>query len=335
MTLRYHLRISLLIALGAAVTLSASSGPSGASTLPAAREVAVTFDDLPSSASHDVATLRQLTERLLKTLKSNGVPVTAFVNEQKLYQGAGTSERIPILKMWLDAGFDLGNHTYSHLRLYNTPLDKFEQDVIRGEEVTSRLLRERGKKLRYFRHPTLNTGKDLATKDAFEKFLASRGYTIAPVTIDNSEWIFARVYNDAKEKGDVALMKRVATAYAPYLEKMTTFYEKLSKDTLGYEVKQTLLVHANALNADHFGDVIAMFRKRGYRFVTLDEALKDPAYSLPDKYVGPIGISWLQRWAITKGGEMRAEPGLPESMKEFEDAGASGSDYKTRTGKSQ
>lgn len=353
MTLSYLLRTSLsitpalitlalitlaLITLAAAIALSASSRPGGsrgASTLPAAREVAVTFDDLPSSSSDDVATLRQLTERLLKTLKSSGVPVTAFVNEQKLYQDFRTSERIAILKMWLDAGFDLGNHTYSHLRLYNTPLDKFEEDLIRGEEVTARLLSERGKRLRYFRHPTLNTGKDLATKDAFEKFLASRGYTIAPVTIDNSEWIFARVYNEAKVKGDLALMKRVATAYAPYLEEMTAFYEKLSKDTLGYEVKQTLLVHANALNADHFGEVIAMFRRRGYQFVTLDQALKDPAYSLPDKYVGPIGISWLQRWAITKGGEMRAEPGLPESMKEFEDAGASGSDYKTRTGKSQ
>ncbi len=308
---------------------------SRASAVSAGREVAVTFDDLPSSTSHDVRTLRQMTERLLQTLKSKRVPVTGFVNERKLYQDDHSVERIAILKLWIDAGFDLGNHTYSHQRLFATPLEKFKEDVIIGEKVSAKLLAGKGMKMRYFRHPYLNTGRDLASKRAFEQFLAGRGYTIAPVTIDNSEWIFARVYADAKAKGDTVLMKRVAAAYTPYLEEMTAFYEKLSQDTLGYEVKQILLVHANGLNADHFGDVIEMYRRRGYRFVTLEEALKDRCYSLPDDYVGPVGISWLQRWAITKGGQMRPEPGLPETMKEFDSTSSSGSDFKTGTGRSQ
>ncbi|MEP7271158.1 MAG: polysaccharide deacetylase family protein [Acidobacteriota bacterium] len=309
--------------------------PRATAALTVEREVAVTFDDLPSPTSHDVQTLREMTERLLRTLKSNRVPVIGFVNERKLYQDEHSQERIAILKLWIDAGFDLGNHTYSHLRLYDTPLERFKEDVIMGERVSAKLLAAKGGKLRYFRHPTLSTGRDLATKRAFEQFLSARGYSIAPVTIDNSEWILARVYAEAKAKGDTALMKRVAAAYTPYMEEMTAFYEKLSQDTLGYEVKQILLVHANGLNADHFGEVIEMYRRRGYRFVTLDEALKDRAYSLKDEYVGPVGISWLQRWAITKGGEMRAEPSLPETMKEFDSASSSGSAFKTRTGKSQ
>ena len=300
---------------------------SGAATT-ADRAVAVTFDDLPSSSSHDVATLRKITERLIQTLKSNGVPVTAFVNEVKLYQDH-TPERIAILKMWLDAGFDLGNHSYSHMRLYNVSVEQMKEDVIKGEKVTSELLAAKNQKLRFFRHPTLNTGKDLASRMAFEQFLASRGYAVAPVTMDNSEWIFARVYNEALTRGDKTLQKRVADAYAPYMDEMTAFYEQLSRDTLGREIKHVLLVHANTLNADHFGEVIAKFRARGYRFVSLDEALKDPAYSLKDTYVGPIGISWLQRWEISKGGKMRPEPGLPATMKEFDDSAASGSDYKT------
>ena len=317
----------ILVVLTVAAAMTLALGQTGR---PAAeRVVAVTFDDLPSSTSHDVAALRAMTERLLQTLKSNNVPVIGFVNERKLYQDDKTAERTAILKMWLDAGFDLGNHTYSHMRLYNNPLEKMKEDVILGEKVTKRLLEEKGMRMTYFRHPTLNTGPDLATKTAFESFLAARGYTVAPVTIDNSDWIFARVYAEAKAKGDQALMKRVSTAYAPYMEEMTAFYEKLSRDTLGYEVKQTLLVHANELNADHFDKVIEMYRRRGYRFITLQEALKDPAYSLADKYTGPVGISWLQRWAITKGSKMRPEPGLPETMKEFDDNASSGSAYKT------
>src|ERR1043165_7007399 len=134
------------------------------------REVAVTFDDLPSPQCYDVATLRDLTSKLLKSITSSQVPVIGFVNESKLHQGNELSARTAILKMWLDAGVELGNHTYSHLRLYNTPLDKFQEDVIRGETVTKKLLAERGMKLRYFRHPTLNTGPNLETKHAFEKF---------------------------------------------------------------------------------------------------------------------------------------------------------------------
>ena len=209
------------------------------------------------------------------------------------------------------------------------PSRSMKEDVIKGEKVTSQLLAAKNQKIRYFRHPTLNTGKDLASKNGFEAFLASRGYKVAPVTIDNSDWIFARVYNDALARGDKALQKRVADAYAPYMDEMTAFYEQLSRDTIGREVKQVLLVHASPLNADHFGEVIAKLKARGYRFVSLDDALKDPAYSLPDTYVGPIGISWLQRWEISKGGRMRPEPGLPESMKEFDDSAASGSAYKT------
>jgi hypothetical protein len=59
-------------------------------------------------------------------------------------------------------------------------------------------------------------------------------------------------------------------------------------------------VHANAINADHFKDIIAMLQKRGYRFITLQNALSDKAYASPDTFTGPGGISWLDRWAITR-----------------------------------
>ena len=127
---------TLLARIGFALVLAASLTLIGAhfgvaSTAAVEREVAVTFDDLPSSSSHDVATLRKITERLVQTLKSNRVPVTAFVNEQKLYQNQ-TEERIAILKMWVDAGFDLGNHTYSHMRLYNASLEEHERGCHQG-----------------------------------------------------------------------------------------------------------------------------------------------------------------------------------------------------------
>ncbi|HYP02315.1 MAG TPA: hypothetical protein VER76_19150, partial [Pyrinomonadaceae bacterium] len=234
-----------------------------------------------------------------------------------------------LLKMWIDAGLELGNHTFGHASFYRTPLEAFQQQVTDGEPVTRSLLAARGMKLRYFRHPFLNTGPDLKTKEAFEKFLAARGYRVAPVTIDNAEWIFAQTYAQALQRGDRETARRVADEYVPYMERMFEFYERMSVELFGREIAQTLLVHANALNADHFGRIIEMMKRRGYSFVTLDEALRDKAYEHRDTYTGATGISWLQRWAITRGMKFRKEPALPTYMEQFDPAG-SGTDFKTK-----
>jgi peptidoglycan/xylan/chitin deacetylase (PgdA/CDA1 family) len=277
------------------------------------REVAVTFDDLPlQGPSLDTKALRDMTGRLLQSTKANHVPAFADVNEGKLYNGGKLdSERVAILRMWLDAGAQLGNHTFSHLSLKDHPLAAVETDLIRGETITRQLLAERGMKLNYFRHPELQTGPDVETKKAFEKFLAERGYRIAPVTIDNQDFLFAIVYGRAKRQGDRELMKRIVDEYIPYMERMFEFFEKLSVDVLGYEVKQTLLLHANELNADHFDELTRMMRRRGYTFISLEQALQDKAYAQADAQSSK-GISWLHRWALAKGMEMRQEPREPE-----------------------
>lgn len=280
------------------------------------RVVAVTFDDLPViSLRRDLPTQAKITRKLLKAIKSNRVPAVGFVNENKLLtNGKIDEQRSALLRMWLDTGLDLGNHTFSHHDLHKTPLDAFEQDVIRGEVVTLRLLEAKGRKLSYFRHPFLHTGNSLETKHKFESFLAQRGYRIAPVTIDNSEWIFARAYENALLGGDSRMAKRVAEAYIPYMEKKFAYFEQQSLALFGYEMKQVLLLHANALNANYFDKLAEMIKKRGYEFITLDEALTDKAYTSPDKYAGPAGITWIHRWAITAGkGDdfFKDEPGTP------------------------
>ncbi len=57
-----------------------------------------------------------------------------------------------------------------------------------------------------------------------------------------------------------------------------------------------------------------MLRRRGYELSDLADVLADPAYDLPDRYTGPAGISWIQRWAMTRGVEptfFHGEPTVP------------------------
>ena len=78
------------------------------------------------------------------------------------------------------------------------------------------------------------------------------------------------------------------------------------------EPTQVLLLHANRLNADYIGELAEMLRGRGYAFVSLDAALEDAAYDLPDEYVGRMGLSWLMRWAVTMDKEPGEQPGVPD-----------------------
>lgn len=280
------------------------------------RTVAVTIDDLPVvSTRRDIQNRREITKKLLGHIRKAKVPVIGFVNENKLYNAEQRDEKqIDLLRMWLDAGLDLGNHTYSHRSLNQIPIGEYEADFLKGETITRELLATKKKQIRYFRHPFLQTGRTLEIKAQFAAFLKEHGYTIAPISFDNADYIFSAAYDKAFDKKDTGLMKKVGEAYVPYMESKLDYWERQSTKLFGREISQTLLIHANFINSDYFDDLAAMFKKRGYRFVTLDEALKDEAYRLPDTYIGPAGISWIHRWAREKGREwiLPDEPKVPE-----------------------
>jgi peptidoglycan/xylan/chitin deacetylase (PgdA/CDA1 family) len=299
------------LALSAGVVISAEAK---------GRRVAVTFDDLPgppgSLPSTDVAALGENTRKLLATFAELRMPVVGFVNEGKLFvegeRPADVEARTAVLKTWIDAGHELGNHTYSHPSLNRTPLEEFQADVIRGEPVTRRLLEARGMKLRYFRHPFLQVGLELGKRRAFESFLKERGYTIAPVTIDNDDYVYAALYAAALRRGDREAAAKIGADYRRYMDAVVAFVEDVSRRLTGRLIPEVLLVHASALNADHFGAVARSMKERGYRFVTLDEALRDEAYTRPDTYFGDWGISWLHHWELTAGKRRSPSPDPPE-----------------------
>jgi peptidoglycan-N-acetylglucosamine deacetylase len=277
---------------------------------PSDRQVAITIDDLPAVMADrlSAAEITAMTQKLLTTLRDQKVPVVGFVNEKKLYKPNEVDERIKALQMWLDYGFELGNHTFSHTSLNQAGLKAWEDDVIQGESVIRLLLAQHKMKLRYFRHPFLDTGRDLLTRREAEAFLVERGYRIAPVTLDGWDWMFAGLYQDAKMRNDTPLQQQIVKEYLAHHDAEFAWEEQLSTKVVGYEPKQVLLLHASDLEADHIGELLDVLRKRGYRFITLEEALGDPAYSLPDTYVGEEGTGWIDHWAITQGKIPQGEP---------------------------
>ena len=264
------------------------------------KQIAITIDDLPLNGRRfDLSRLQTMTDKLLAGIKRNQVPVVGFVNESLLFVPDETDARIALLKQWCDADIELGNHTYAHVGFKDTPLGEYEDDFVRGETVTRNLLRQKGLKPRYFRHPFLQMGPTREAEQSFEDFIGARGYRIAPVTIDILDWMFRVAYANAKAQGDAELMRKVSGEYLKFAGTKLDFSEKVTSELFGHQIRQILLLHANELDADNFDALVAVFKNRGYQFITLEQALKDPVYQFPEKYL-PTS-DWLGQWSFNKG----------------------------------
>jgi peptidoglycan/xylan/chitin deacetylase (PgdA/CDA1 family) len=311
-------RVAIVIPMLAAVMLAS---PITAQNAPQ-RAVALTFDDLPAvTTRHDSATYEFITSGILATLVRERAPATGFVIERLLFvDGRLDPMRVNALSRWLAAGMELGNHTYSHRSLHQTETTEYLQDIARGDTVLRQLLAERGKSPRWFRHPMLHTGTQAEARSRVDDLLHKLGYQVAPVTIDNSDFLFARAYDNALDQRNTEAASRVEHAYLAYMDTVFGYYEQQSRNILGYELPQILLLHANRLNASTLDQLIAMMKRRGYRFSTLEAAFADPAYRRKNEFMGNAGITWLHRWALAdgrRGAFFAGEPEVPAFINEL------------------
>ncbi len=272
-----------------------------------ARQVAITIDDLPrggDGGARDLVTVRTMTEKLLRPFREQRIPVTGFVNAAR-FDGDAEGLR-QVLDLWLDAGADLGNHSHSHPDINSVPVADYIADIVKGEPPIRAALGARGRKLEWYRHPYLHVGATTEARSTLSDWLDKHGYRVAPVTLDNADYMYARLYLAPMTR------ERVRSEYVSYMESVVAFFEQRSVEVAGREFPQVLLIHASQMNADLMPELLAMFRRRGYSFVTLDAALKDAAYQLPESYVGRGGFSWIHRWSRHKGMPNRGEPEPPE-----------------------
>jgi peptidoglycan/xylan/chitin deacetylase (PgdA/CDA1 family) len=242
--------------------------------------VAVTLDDLPFVGDVRPGDTRtQAIDRIVAQLDERAIAATGFVVCKQIREGE--------LAHW--KGVELANHSTQHSSVDALGERAFVEDV--------RACGERLGRVRYFRYPYLQTGKSPALRDAVVRGLAE--YTLAPVSIDTSDWALANAY----PKADDASKGAIAEAYVDHVLAAARHYRSLARERMGRDVAHVLLLHANALAADHLGDVLDALRADDFSFVPLADALADPVYAMRDDYAGPIGMSWLYRTA----------PALPEA----------------------
>ena len=245
-------------------------------------EVAITVDDLPVHGDLPANMTRaEIARKMIEAFKAKGVPgVYGFVNAKNIGT-KGDTETDGVLKIWADSGFPLGNHTFSHIDLNTATVQGFEDEIVANEAVLQGLMGSRD--WHWLRYPFLHEGDTLEKRHAIRKYLADHGYKIAQVTLDFGDYAWNNPYARCVAKQDTQSIEWLKSSYLATAKEDIALDRKLSVMLFGRDIKYVLLMHIGALDSVLLPQLLDLFKKEGFDFVSLEDAEKDPAYeSDPD-----------------------------------------------------
>ena len=248
----------------------------------AEREIAITIDDLPfvGSCNSDPKKLNREKERfekILTVLKEENIPATGFVVAGSIEKG-----QFKLLEEFKDAGLILGNHTYSHRSLNNMSADQYIADIDRADKTLTPLFGSE----KYFRYPYLAESSGVRRQQV-HKYLATHQYQIAPVSIDSKDYRFNQQLYAIPWRLRAQNLARIKQRYLAYIWRQTLYAENEAKKNPNFPAKHILLIHANLINSHFLGDIITLYRQRGFHFISLKEALTKAAQITTSKLAKP------------------------------------------------
>ena len=190
-----------------------------------------------------------LTMLIITKLKTHNIPAIGFLQGSKISESEELySKRPNVVRMWRDAGFEIGIGNFDHVWFYDTPYDEYVAGVEKNEGVAKEILAEKNLPLRYFSYPYLNTGKNAEERNRFETWLASRGLTPVKYTIDNQEWMYSFAYERAIFSRDKEAADKIRAEFIEYMSKMFDHYEAYFTGNVRARHRAN-----NGFNAESFG----------------------------------------------------------------------------------
>ena len=254
-----------------------------APALCAAEKVALTFDDLPLNGSLPAGVTEvDIVKRVLPIFADRKMPpMYGFINARQLESSPAGAEA---LKLWVAGGQRVGNHTYSHIDLTRSSVEEFSRDVLQNEPAL--LLLSSSNDWRWFRYPYLHEGDTLDKRHAVRAFLKERNYSTAQTTLDYEDYLWNSAYARCSEQRDV---KAIAWLRSSYLETAAAYLDanrSMAKSVFGREISHVLLLHLGAYSPEILPPLFDLLEARGFEFVTLEEAQRDPAYQSDPNFAG-------------------------------------------------
>ena len=284
------------------------------------KTISITIDDVPNTSKYEKD---HFSATLLNVLDSLEIPFTIFINENKITKNSFEDANKELLKKWIENDNSIvGNHTYSHSRYSEVGFDSFVKDIEQGEILTKEYASLYGKNLNYLRFPYNDLGKDSAQHLQIRSFLGSNNYSIAPFTIESSDWMFNYVYEYYLDIKEFEKAKAIGKHYVDKTIELVKFYDVLSDTIYNRSINHIYLCHDNSINADYLAEIVDRLQNENYRIISFEESLTDPIYQQEDIYYEKWGISWVYRWMKSSKERyawMRQEPHLSDIEKIYND----------------
>jgi peptidoglycan-N-acetylglucosamine deacetylase len=257
------------------------------------RSIAITFDDLPVHGPLPPGETRlDVANQVIAALRDAHVPPTyGFTNAVHLEREPGTIE---VLRAWRAAGNPLGNHTWSHPNLNQMPISDFEENIARNEPTLQSLMANGD--WHWFRFPFLAEGDTPEKRAGVRAWLAQHGYRIAGVTMSFADYDWNEPYARCSEKGDGKAVRWLEKSYLAAADQSIRYDHTLAQELYGHDIPWVVLMHIGAFDGHMLPRLLALYRRRGFSFVSLEQAESDPFYRLdtdPGLPPGPDSLEGL------------------------------------------
>ena len=266
--------------------------------------LAITIDDLPVHGPIPAGmTANQVNHLVIAALRDAKVPVTAFINAQ---WAQSQPETMAVLREWRAAGIPLANHTWSHLNLDMIPTAEYEREIVLDEPVLRDL--GGGSDWHWFRYPFLAEGEDATKRAEIRAFLADRGYRIASVSMDFSDWQWTAPFARCKATRNPTAIALMEQLYLDAARANVGFSRSIGQAIYGRDIPHVLLLHVGAFTARMLPRLLALYRAEGVRFVSLADAQADPAFAEDMDPRLPARPQYIAARAAAKGLPVPPQP---------------------------
>jgi peptidoglycan/xylan/chitin deacetylase (PgdA/CDA1 family) len=293
---RWFVLLGITLAAGAMTPLAAAQSSYQPATPASVRTftgtldrhpiVALTFDDLPAAGDLPAGDKRsRIATTLVAELKANHLKgIYGFVNAVRLENDPDAQQA---LRIWVNAGMNIGNHTWSHPSINSGSVEDFEHDIERNEAALSQYAG--GRDWHWFRYPFLWEGETLEKRHAVRAYLREHGYRVAQVTLDFEDYAWNPAYARCVAKQDERAIAWLRQSYLEYAAEYIRLGREEEHIAFGHEIPNVLLLHATAFTTLMLPDLIDQLRKEGFRFAPLTKVEKNAAYAQDPDAALPYG----------------------------------------------
>jgi peptidoglycan-N-acetylglucosamine deacetylase len=255
--------------------------------------LALTIDDAPTiEAGGTVAAVPARMDSVRRALQEAGArSCVAFVIGS---HAVGEERR---LERWLEAGFELGNHTYDHRHASSRTLAECVASIQRCDEVLGRVGAFHGGRRRWFRWPYLDRGRDPAFREQAARAIAELGYREVPVTVDLYDYRYEHPLSAALKTGDEKRVRAIGARFTKAAVASVRRVDRLARASVGRPRRHLALFHFGEVASVFAQDLLARLRAHDVTWCDVDEALSSPGYAeycADHGSTGRVGGTWTR-----------------------------------------